>query len=313
MKELFSTRLAKRFISDYSLPMPVPETYEEFIEYLTFYENRLGALTKYKDLENIIVSKFESNPEKFVEYYCKVRDEIIEDILKNEDYIEFNKGSMDKYVVKDRPENLPSKNIYNRERINKRYLSVDLKKANIQALKYVNPKILKGAKTYEEFIKFYTDIPYIIESKRTRQVIYGKLNPKRIQTVESFIINEVRKRLNLDYPLITMMKDELVYEIPEDEVIDPIFIKSKAIGFDLNVEVFELRAYALKTKSGAPDRVFYTKGDDFKRLIDLEFSTLFDRIAYKLLMGKELTGNDLKMTFEGYKTTINEEFYVERL
>ena len=42
--------------------------------------------------------------------------------------------------------------------------------------------------SYEDWVKKFTDLEYIIESKYTRQVVFGKLNPSRQIKVENYMI-----------------------------------------------------------------------------------------------------------------------------
>ena len=58
-------------------------------------------------------------------------------------------------------------------------------------IKYVDPEIVLNADTYQDFIKKFADSDYIAESKYCRQVIWGKLNPKRHITVEKYMIDKV--------------------------------------------------------------------------------------------------------------------------
>lgn len=53
-------------------------------------------------------------------------------------------------------------------------------------MKYVNPDIVLNAGTYQDFIKKFTDLEYVAESKYTRQIVFGKMNPKRHITVEKY-------------------------------------------------------------------------------------------------------------------------------
>ena len=75
-------------------------------------------------------------------------------------------------------------NIYNNSNTGKKFISIDLKKANFQALRKFNPEIVMncGHTTILLNISMVTNISK--KSKYTRQVIFGKLNPRRTITFE---------------------------------------------------------------------------------------------------------------------------------
>ncbi len=61
--------------------------------------------------------------------------------------------------------------------------------------------------TYEDFIGKFTDSDFIKASKYTREVIFGKLNPKRHITAEKFFINKIYQDIIGQYP---ELKDKTV-------------------------------------------------------------------------------------------------------
>ena len=308
---IYSAKLARRFVSDYKLPIPITNRQDFFFYYLDLFEKHNKSMEKYKKLVELVEEKFDGNPDKFLEDYQLTRDKIIMTILESESYKKFNTGDMGKYVIKNHP-NVSSNNIYNYENIGKRFLSVDLKRANYQTLNYVNKDILLQTSSYEEFIEKFTDIYYIKESKYTRQVIFGKLNPKRTITVEKYITNLIREKLNLEFDLVSMSNDELVYNIPLDSEIDIEEIRVRIPEFKLNIEDFILKGYKLKPlDENKPGKLFFTKGDDLTRLITIPIQ--FYPLAYKLLSKLPLCDVDYHITYEEYDAILNEKFYVQNL
>ena len=149
--------LANRFVSD--LNLPIQNTNEEyFFNNLQLLEDKYSAMTKYRELCDLINEKFDGDPNTFLSEYYQIRDNIITDILESDKYKSFNEMDLSDYAV-DRAlyNNVTSNNIY------------------------------------EEFIGKYTDIDYIKNSKYTRQVIFGKLNPKRQITIEKYLISLLYK------------------------------------------------------------------------------------------------------------------------
>lgn len=182
---LLLKHLRSRFVSDYNLPVQVI-TSPYFEDRLELLEEEYGAKTSYNELMSLIDERFESNPNKFLEYYHQVMDSIITKVTNSEAYKDFI--SNDKFIKNFNPF-CGNRNLYTNEQDGCMFISYDMKKANFQALRYANPSIVYDADTYENFIGKFTDLVYIKNSKYTRQVIFGKMNPKRTMNLEKWITN----------------------------------------------------------------------------------------------------------------------------
>ena len=335
MEGNFNIDLVNRFISDYKLPIPKIFSIGQFAHYLHLCEKDYKALTKYRDLINLIDEKYEGDANKFLKEYYDKREEIIQSILSNPSFIEFNNMDMSKFALKDFPKDVTSKNIYSRENVNKVFISIDLKKANFQALKYVNTEIVFNKDTYEDFIGMFTDLEYIKNSKYTRQVIWGKCNPKRHITVEKYIINEVRKYVeknwfnNIGLELISLSNDEIVYEVPTTSnqikldaislvasVIDMLKKDIKEyIGVDVSIDIFNLKGYNFCTLiDNKPHKTFFVKEDclsdkkEFKCIPEPLFA-----IIYKLYNKQEVLSSDRIVNYDGLRAELTEDFYIKEI
>lgn len=335
MEGNFNIDLAKRFISDYKLPIPDFFSIGQFAHYLYLCEKDYKALTKYRNLINLIDERFGGDSNKFLKEYYDKREEIIQAILTNPAYLEFNNMDMNRFAIKDVLENITSKNVYNCERVNKIYLSIDLKKANFQALKYVNPEIVFNKDTYEDFIGTFTDLDYVKESKYTRQVIFGKCNPKRHITVEKYIINEIRKYIgekifeNIDINIVSFSNDEIVYECSVSiesfneemityvkTVIDDLKTKIKDfIGVDVSINIFNLKGYnLLDTINNKVCKTFFVKEDclsdkkEFKCVPEPLFA-----IIYKLYNKQDILNADRIVNYDGLRAELTEDFYIKEI
>lgn len=269
----FTPDLAKRFVSDYNFPVSMVNNYRLFRYQLELYEPELKTMTRWKELQQMIKERFGGDTDAFVEYYNKVRNDIITKTYESAAYQEFNNMDMQQFAVKDRPQ-VSKNNVYNNENDGKMFLSIDLRRANFQALKYVNRKIFNGAQTYEDYVGQFTDLDYLKTSKYTRQVIFGQLNPSRHTTVEQYLINKVYKAvLELDYlpfnastGLVSMSNDELVFRI--DQLYNPKNysecivqdIKTKT-GLTVHVDAYELHGYSLVSESECTHKEFFVKKD----------------------------------------------------
>ena len=325
---LYNRELAKRFISDYNLPIPLINE-EYFFYHLNLYEEDYGSLSKYETLLTIIETLYGGDCNKFLEDYYKVRDKIITTVMDSEAFQKFNTMDMNVFTIKDRP-NITSNNIYNNDNIGKFFISIDLKKANFQTLRNIDKDIVFGADTYEDFIGKFTDLDYVKTSKYTREVIFGKLNPKRHITAEKYFITQIYKKVIEVFPYfadrcVSLSNDEMIFNVEFLRYNDKLtcFALRKDIqkiakdfGFDVHVEFFHLKGYNLVFKESRSIRKTFFMKDYF--CTDGKFKLIgvplqYHTIAYKLYKGKELSEIDYHFDYEGMDARFCEEFDVEEI
>ena len=259
--------LRKRFVSDLNLPIQVLQS-PYFEDRIAQLEDMFQAKTKYNNLLGVIKERFNDNPDLFLKEYYNVRENIIQTLLKNEAYIEFNQSNelLSKFAIKNRQ--FPKKNPYTEDMVGKIMLSIDLSKANFQALNYVNREILLNSDTYADFIHKFTDLDYIVESKYTRQVVFGKLNPSRQITVEKYIMSLIYDKLSEDkdindnMTLICLNSDELIYVVKDESVVSQgikdkiISLVKENIGVDIKAEFFNITPIKFKQGNNATLTIF---------------------------------------------------------
>jgi len=294
MKEWKYKPLTQRFVSDYKLPIPII-TKEIFNFHLKKYEEKYKSLTKWNELLKLIADKFDGNFKKF------------------------NTMPIDCYNFKNE-ESITSNNIYNQSNVSKKFVSIDLKKANFQILRKVDKDIVLGADTYEDFIGNFTNLDYIKESKYTRQVLFGKMNPKRHIKVEKYYTYLMYKLLEIyakshDWKIVSLNSDEIVYETPNSYCeIDYIAetIKEK-LDLIVHVELFILNGYTFSTKDSEHHKVdFYVK----KNLINGEEKMVsvplpYHSLIYSLYNKEKPSEMDYHFNYEGYDCIFNEEFEIK--
>lgn len=256
--------LRKRFVDDYKLPIDLFYDDELFYYFLSLYEKDFKSRTSWDLLVDTIDEKFNGNPQLFLNEYYRVREEMISSILNNEHFKEFNdsKNDLSKYNLPEESRQYSTKNIYNCENDGKVFLSIDLNKANYSALLFHNPQILglNERIPYEDWVRKFTDLSYIINSKYIRQVVFGKLNPARQIKVEKYMIWKALKDFKeffdmnrINYNIVSFSTDEVVFEIENNsETIELIweyvvktieltknFIPIKGTIFKLNLKRFK--------------------------------------------------------------------------
>ena len=217
--------LKQRFVDDYGFPIQVlkPDYFEYF---LSLYEGHLGTETKWNELNDMINKKYSGRNNLFLEDYYKARDHIITTIENSNAYKKFNVCNMGDYALSDTEfKQLPKTSIYLEPNDRKLFLSIDVKHANFNTLKYHDRDIVRNTDTYDDFIiemigKEHRLVEYFQRSKYTRQIIFGKLNMSRNITIQKFIMESVFRiiRQAMEYNKITCFKpysyntDEIIYD-----------------------------------------------------------------------------------------------------
>jgi len=323
----YNKDLVNRFISDYKLPISVNlEKY--FFYFLNLYEDKYKSASKWKTLWNLIDGEYGGDEKKFLDEYYKIRDRIITSISESNAYQEFNTMDMSHFSVINK-DSVSTNNIYNCENIGKYFLSIDLKKANFQALKFVNSEIVLNADTYEDFIGKFTDLQYIKESKYTRQVIFGKLNPKRHITVEKYIIRNVWKKytetFSSDLHIVSLSNDEIVIESDIAETYNTNSLKRRIkkiedsvkedLGIEVKAEYFRLDGYQLcRKETGECRTTFFTKTDLVSGEVEFMCVPLpYFAIVYKLYNGLTLSEYDYHFIYENIDCKFMEEFEIRKI
>ena len=308
----------RRFVKDYNLPINVVDSpyFEYYMETYDWFPKK-----EYEDLVNDIEIRFGGNVNLWLEEYAEMRDEIITTIENTDAYRDFNTCDMKQWEIPKEMKNFPDMNIYNQSSIGKSFISIDLKKANFQALKWVNPDIVLDSDTYEDLIDSWGyDSEYMRTSKYTRQVIFGKLNPKRTITVEKYIMSKVydviiNDKMNFigeyDAKLVAFKSDELIFEVlVENPVVgsEQLFQYMKQIikdnvGVDVHIDLFKVgRIETLNHNNITVDCYIRTNlltGEEKLK----SASQIFYPQLYKIWKGKEINEKDLVFLGEGQLAT----------
>lgn len=297
-------QLRTRFISDYNLPLQLVAS-PYFEERLKLCEEDYEAETRYNELLKLIDERFDGNPNKFLEYYHSVRDNIITCVSHSDAFKEFNSN---KEFVKDIKPICSKRNLYTNEQDGGLFISYDMKQANFQTLKYVNPAIVCDCETYRDFIGKFTDLDYIKDSKYTRQVIFGKMNPSRTIKLELWITNEFAKTLDdlactKHCELFSLNNDEIILKWNgTEEEFDKIEIVPTIIfeGVEFKGSKFKLHARQFKLATSSSLLTVYEKEDYLnahRRILKAVPATYYPQV-YKILNGMEIEAHDRVFYYE---------------
>lgn len=300
------TKKYLRFTKDYNLPINIFN--EEMFSYYRELYKDFWPYHEEQLMEDDIKS-FDNNVDVWLEFYAHLRDNIINTLENSEAYKTFNTKDLSEYDI-PKELNVGEHSIYNEETEGKYFMSIDLKKANFQALKYVG---VLNDKTYEDFIKRFGGNEYFAKSKYLRQVIFGKLNPKRQVKVEKHLMSKILKDFSA-WNLYSLNSDEAVFLLTENEVksltsqvID--FMESnikKKLGIEVRIEVITIKRLPIVNSHGnkvdAYIRHNVITGEDTLK----KASTTFYPQIYKLWKGMEINEKDKMFFFEDQLATFNE-------
>ena len=290
-------KLKARFVRDYKIPIRLyTEPYfTERIELLDrFYDTKFKWQTFVEMIE-----KF-PNEEEYFAMYNSTKETAMDFIKSSEGFNNFNKLDMNLFAVKNK--NLPSKDIFKPTFIGKTFISIDMKKANFNALKYYNASIFDGAETWEEFISKFTDCKYFIDSKYIREVIMGNCNPGRVSTYEKHLTDMILTLLEdegitLD-KIVFFSNDEIVIDTSDMDRAAALKIAEnvQANAFvPLRIEDFSLRAVTKNGKIIGYIKVLTDGTYDFKCFNNLDLL-----LVIRLLKNEDIHESDLVFENEGY-------------
>lgn len=225
-----SEKLKQRFCKDMNISI---QLYQE-----PFFLDRI-KLMGYEEIYNEFVYFIKDtfkNEEEYFAYYNDLKDRII-DFIKNSDaYLALQ---MDTSILNKANTNIKQGDTYKESCIGKKFLSIDMKKANFSALvKYgkEHKETFFKNYNYEEFIKQFTPYDYFAKSKYIRQVVFGNCNPKRQIAYETYLMSKVIDLITRNSHITGLIMDD-VYSLNSDEIIFDITNKEEK-DIDYNLKSF---------------------------------------------------------------------------
>jgi len=199
-----------------SLPIPIylPQYIDYYLDHFDKYYNAKSMAAKLIDAIAICPL-----PE-FKRLMQKIKSDVNEYIKQHPEFIEFNKKV---YDTSDSEKIIMKHDVYHEMNDQKTLISVDIKSAYFRVLKHYCPGLFTDE--WQTFLKGYTDISFLLESKMFREIIFGDLNCKKIHGLQNVLINDVYQVLlssefeSLIKPIYCLC-DEIVYEIKDPSIFD---------------------------------------------------------------------------------------------
>lgn len=306
MGKFDDTKFRQSFVKDYNLPINIFSDNNIWAHYVRLYD--FFPMVEYYGAIGLIEEDYDGNVEKWLEYCASVHDAAINGVMESSAYKFFNNMDMSPYTKLD--VNIGEHSVYTEATNGKRFLSIDLRKANFQALRMMS--VIED-ETYEDFITRYGGDEYIQGSKYLRQVIFGKMNPGRTIRIEKYYMNQIYNLVknlleNKGMTLFSMNSDELVWEENGNKFDGQIlqsFIK-ESLHLDTRCENVEIKMLPIVNARGNKVDAFVRKNIDTGEEILKKASTTFYPQIYKLWKGLEIEDIDKVFFFEDQLATFNE-------
>lgn len=309
--------LKKRFCKDQNLPIKV---YSEpiFTERLKLFD----AYEKYLEFCSMFRIRFNSDEQAYLAYYNDLKDRIINYIKESEAFQSLNKADM----YKEFPiygEGIPKGDTYKDNNIGKSFLSIDMKKANFNALVHYGneirtpfaPNLTQDIdKSWSQFMAMFTDIPYFATSKYIRQVVFGNCNPKRVIAYETYLMSDFLSKIQFEgetfltsFPhflkkdIYSMCSDEIILHMDDLRLHDIEYIQKRIAESPLDLR---MEQYTIGKIAGTDVFVkIFTDGEMEIKCASAEEAVF----AQKLIKGIPFDNHDFYISTK-YGTAVLTEF-----
>ena len=307
--------LRHRFCEDTGAPIQVLQD-PYFTQRLNLFEKEFNTLTDYNSYVKYVDETFDGNINSHLEFYHSLRDRIIGEVSNSKAFKDFQEdGTITKQIKEFKP-SMGNVNLYTQEQVKEGgncFLSFDMKKANFQTLKWANPAIVFDCNTYEDFISKFTDMEWAKKSKRTREIIFGKLNPNRTMKYEKILMGIVEEYLNKTiipdwFDEFSLNSDEIIYKLKPGldfnkaiKAVTNVITEDNLftnLGINLRMEFFKLVFYQFKTyNSDKLMNVFVKEHTNGKKTYKCANEIYFPQ-TYKLINGIEINDDDLAFYYD---------------
>jgi R3H domain len=311
----------KLFIRDFNLPIPVYRQpyFEYFVE---LYKDIYNSQKKYQMLKNTIATLKNEN-QNFKQYSYELLNKIVNTIKNLPQYEEFIKNNFKEYSH-DFSEMLSGPNIYvnNDHRWPKYYISLDIIKANFNSTRFYSPELVLNYTTWEDFIKSFTSIPYFIESKQFRQIVFGNLNPRRSAFIQKSIVYELYqkieagksfniKRVSTDEIIISTNKENYIHDYQKlQEIVNTLSEKTKNVW---KIVCFLIHPIGKSKAFIRKNIIDITKSIEDQTNMRVEIKNIekdFHAQVYKYYMNLEMQDQDFKAMKDDYIITYEDKYMI---
>lgn len=290
-----SEKLKERFIRDKSLLI---KFYDEpfFTEKLHLLEKQFNAYTLWEGYLKML-EKYDSEDDYF-RYYNQLKDQILTTVQNAEGFKRLTAdNTLDTHIQNV---GFRSEHIFHGDNIGKTFLSVDMRRANFNALRRYDASIFNGAETWEDFVRQFTDEEYIIQSKYIREAIFGFCNPNKTQKMMKKLMDGfLTSLLELGVPkelIVYFGNDEVIVDITNNRELVEV-VKKAVEQSDLKLRVEEYTITA--ARNGVNGKILgyiLNKTDGTYGFKCFNYRTL--PFVLRALQGEEITEHDTYFKYE---------------
>lgn len=203
--------LKGRFARDCKVPIKIfiepyfsarLELMDEMFQTKEKYDRFLTSLSHYE------------NEQAYMADYNRVKNEAMAYITERPEYTSFLNMPSDAFAASPTV-SVTKKNIYKNTLVGHKLVSIDMKQANFHVLLYFDSDMFGGARTWEDFIRKFTDNEHIIHSKYVREVILGNCAVKRQVALESMLTCSLFNSICglSEAEPVSLSNDEIVFDI----------------------------------------------------------------------------------------------------
>lgn len=225
-------------------------------EHFDYYIDQYSKLEKWKNIRDLIklYEEAEETHEDLYRFRIDKSIEIVNFVKATRAYTEM----CDDNLLSDYP---TSRNFEYLD--GKKYLSIDIKKANWISLKNYDPEFLNElGNSYEDLLRKF-DMPEIFNySKQFRQFIFGNLNPKKQCRIQRNIIeNEVINILDkFKLEVACVKNDEVIYSLDSLEYVEEIFKIIDKNKFNIKIFITKrIEDFRINTNINADGDILYSE------------------------------------------------------
>ena len=297
-------KLRQRFAKDYNLPINIfAEKYFEYYRQLySFFPNDV-----WEKLADTIGEKYNGNVEDWLNYCAQVRDNAIIGTMETEEYKQFNTCDSKVWDISADVPSIGEHSVFTEENDGRYFVSIDLKKANFQALKYAG---VINDNTYADFVYRHGGDDYIANSKYLRQVIFGKMNPGRTIKVEKYIMGKIYTLVHEvfeknGYEFFSLNSDEIIFRgkaegwrtFGESSSKDIENAIHDALGIDARVEHYWVQRLDIVNSNDNKVDAYVKHFHNGEQTLKKASTTFYPQI-YKLWKGQDINLLDRGFFFE---------------
>jgi hypothetical protein len=289
---VLTDKIVQSFKKYYKINLPVATTkyFEYYSKILNPYSNFIEKFLIFKtDLKN-----YNNDILKLSTIIENTMIKISNYVSTHADFIDFKKCKFDNEITYRNQSIYKSKtSLYSTNNHNKKFISIDIVKANYTILKHYYPNLFNKTNTWIEFVNsFFTDdekkISTLHAAKFIRERLFGELSiTEKIKYLAEYFIKQIAERYSIDEKNIVFLSgDELVIHYDEELY--------KSLSKNYNNDFYRIDAFLLK-KLGKND--FYVK--EYINTKKTEMKCVpndFLMQAIKYYENKEITEIDRKFT-----------------